>query len=427
MAVIFIKKPMKAKYSGPYLIPAGGCILISSTAGLDTETWEVVSTANSKLIRIGTYGATGGTETHSHTFTALNGHPTHSHSLNGRSGDTSEGPGGSGDSGWGYDNTVAAGSHTHYYSCGSSSTSSGVAPAHGTGTTGSASNYPAYVGKYIIENKSSEAAPIPLGGIVMGFGTLSLSGFSLQTDLDEKYVYGNSNTSGGSNSHYHSGNTLPSVAAHGHGSVKLSCGAAGGGTDTVSGSNYDNVYVSEAGHSHGDASVTIPGGGGHGHTVPNSAYSSMRPPHIRTFFYGKTVEAKGRFPTGTIILYKTNVNPDPGNWEFVTDKNGYFLSGTCSASFVGTVDTSTSHSHTGLSPSSTNPAHSHGGSGGSFSSGGGSVGAVGGGGGGSSAPHSHSGSIEGTELSGSHSHTCSSSSTVSPTPPYIEFYLLRKK
>ena len=195
----------------------------------------------------------------------------------------------------------------------------------------------------------------------MGFGTLSLSGFSLQTDLDEKYVYGNSNTSGGSNSHYHSGNTLPSVAAHGHGSVKLSCGAAGGGTDTVSGSN--NVYVSEAGHSHGDASVTIPGGGGHGHTVPNSAYSSMRPPHIRTFFYGKTVEGKGRFPTGTIILYKTNVNPDPGNWEFVTDKNGYFLSGTCSASFVGTVDTSTSHSHTGLSPSSTNPAHSHGGAG----------------------------------------------------------------
>lgn len=430
MAVLVITRPRNADRSEqepppePYKVPANACLLIESTSGLPSG-WQVQAMTN-KLLRYGT-ASTGGDTTHTHTRgSSSGGAHTHVISFNESTG-VSAGLASIADSGG--QPVDAAANHTHGVN-GSITTSSNGAHDHGNTTTGTASNFPPYRGKYVIKNISGMEKEIPSGGIIMSPGNLSkkvISGFSTVTELTGKYIMGNTTSSGGSLTHGHTVGGLGTAGAHTH-SISIISSMLSGPSHETTGefiSATTSVATTEHGHSY---SGNTGSAGGHSHTIGNAtACGNIYPKRVNMFFYKKNSDTGvGELPSGIAILWPSST-ATPSGWSTLSSTAvGGYLYGVDTVSSIYTAASYSGHTHT-FGAVSTGPNHSHGGA--NITSSGptattycksGSYSYA------ANSGHTHSISVPSTDNNGSHTHTIDSESAKSLTPAYQDFKIIVK-
>ncbi len=229
---------------------AVGRMLILWDGGAAPSGWECVSCTGGdpfyqRFIRgEATYGATGGSATHTHTVSTAIGGPSAS---------TGQTPGGT---------TVSGSGHTHT-----------LTPTIGTG-----SNLPEYRQLRVLRSTSAGTpATLPAGAIVFFTDTVP-AGWTRYSAQDGRFVRGENTvtTTGGSNTHTHA--------------ISGTTGAASGDT-----------YGTQSGQTRADVAQA-----NHTHTVSGTTNAGTNvPPYIETIL-GK-INAEGSLPIGMLAMWDEDV------------------------------------------------------------------------------------------------------------------------
>ncbi len=293
-------------------LPVGAILLYDD---LFPQGWENFIALDGRFpIGAETYGASGGTEEHTHVYhdvpehshtagelvTTVDGEHSHDIRLRGAAGGNNPYPnGGMNPGSWYGDNVSTNGAHTHTVNGETAST--GIADPQ----TESASSLPPYLDVVFAEKSASDGIGIPSDGIAMFDGVCPL-GWTRVSALDERFPRGASTygATGGSETHNHAYSEVP---AHTHDVGTLSTvsagahthelhwqGGGGGSAPYLSGgwdpwSNWYSAPVSYDGeHSH-DLTGQTAGSGG---TDLETDSTSILPPYSDIIFCKNTAPAQ---------------------------------------------------------------------------------------------------------------------------------------
>jgi hypothetical protein len=352
-----------------------GNFIIMTDQGSCPTGWSRVTALDSRFLRgSSSYGSTGGSSTHTHTYTQIGEHShgagsyvtttngSHTHSLwfikpgstrwdsayirhldQGHS--------------WQSGGVNSNGAHSHSISGTTSSTGSA------SGTTDSTSSLPPYYNLLFCSPDS--LGDMPQSSILL-FETLPGTGYTRFTDLDSKFprAFTSAGGTGGSSTHTH---TYSDVISHSHGDGSLTTATAGSHTHSLlvaqtSGSEGSHRYVRTRGGDDGTNKWgTVSTAGAHSHSITGSSASAgtasattdsanTLPPYMDMVF-GSTSSSQASFVSGTISI--TTANP-PLGWDRYTSLDDKFVRGAESSGGTGGATTH-SHSYTDV------PAHTHGG------------------------------------------------------------------
>ncbi len=352
-------------------------IIAMWTGGSPPSGWETVSTLNGRFV-LGassgdTPGTTGGTSTHSHTYSTpiIHGHGytsstgvTHSHTYVGGGPTALDGSDGT--------DITTLNPNSLYGTSSDTPTHSHSVSYTGTSTcyTASSSHLPPYQTVTYIK-KISTAALYPAGLIVISTngvipsGWVRCDGTSGTPDLRGDFLMGSiiPGSTGGSETHRHTYTTVPihthslsySGGSHNHGAY--------GGTMTVKDDDlltvaYDVVTVASG----TTASSTY----SHAHSIPSAGsstcyttYQSNLPQYVAVDFLMST-SATDALPEGIVAMWDGSVSSIPYGWAScdgtsgTTNLVGRFVRGRNSEA-IGTLGGSQNHQHS----YSTMPSHTH--------------------------------------------------------------------
>jgi hypothetical protein len=258
-------------------------------------------------------------------------------------------------------------------------------------------------------------------------------------DLRNRFIYGRTRdtdaSTGGENTHTHSGVNSSSSGGHSHTGGAVTGGAASGSVQYNT--SYSVATCAAAGHTHSWTGGAVQTDGEHSHSV-SLASASYTPPCMYLYYIMKIESGEGQatIPSGVIAIWNGLKATIPAGWvacdgnNFTPNLKGFFVMGASSDAEVKTTGGASTHTHSTMPSLQTlKTTHLHGGGSTSVSNGAG-VSVQGSGAGYIVATVSHSHSVSCKETGNTtvtHSHTVTGASgTGSNLPSYRRLYYMMK-